>query len=94
MDYQTATWSYALRHYSLHPTLPRVFASYSEQTTGGPTDINGKIATTIFLKSKRARDRAVKEGWVDETEIIREFLANKKVQAKKAPKKRGRPKRV
>lgn len=95
MDYQTATWSYALRHYSLHPTLPRVFATYTEQTTGRPTNINGKIATTIFLNTKPARDRAVKEGWVDESDLIRNYFEkqNDKDNDKKT-KKRGRPKKV
>ena len=87
-------FTYALRHYSYHPRWPRVFATYTEQATGRPVEINGKVATTIFLKSKPARDRALKEGWVDETEMIREHLDRKIEKTKKVTKRKGRPKKV
>lgn len=87
-------FNYALRHYSYHPTLPRTFACYNEQVTGRPLNIDGRVATTIFLKNKSARDRAVKEGWVDETGAVMEHLKISVEKSKKTTKRKGRPKKV
>lgn len=61
-------FKYVLRHYHWNADHPQLFASYEEQATSKPTVIDGKKASTIFLKTDSARLRALKFGWVDETE--------------------------
>ena len=86
-------FKYALRHYHWAPDQPHVFASYEEHVTSVPTTVDGKKAATIFLNTDNAKTRALKFGWVDETEKVRVSLTPKVVSEPEPKPKRKYTKR-
>ena len=81
-------FKYVLRHYHWDADHPQLFASYEEQTTSKPTVIDGKKACTIFLKTDSAMLRALKFGWVDETNEYNESVKEPEVRVVKKANKR------
>jgi len=68
-----STWCRALRRYDRDPRLPMMYASYSVTIRAKPVEIDGRVALTLFFPNGResAADRALKLGWIDETDIVR-----------------------
>ena len=73
-------FKYALRHYHWVHDQPHLFASYEEQATSVSTEINGTKAATIFLNTESAMRRALKFGWVDETQELKKSLSPEPVK--------------
>jgi hypothetical protein len=72
-----STWSRVLRRYDRDPRLPFVFAGYDCRVTAKPIEVNGVIAPTLFfpLGKEEGAKRAVRLGWIDETDKVRAFAS-------------------
>ncbi len=82
---------FVLRRYDYNPNLVFLFSAYSETVRSTKTCLNGKEATTIFLNNKNSVTRAIKMGWVDETEEYNKILEEEQNKLEKEKKsKRGR----
>ncbi len=68
-----STWCRALRRYDRDPRLPMMYASYNVTIKAKAVEVDGKIALTLFFPNGRenAAERALKLGWIDETESVR-----------------------
>lgn len=64
------SYEYVLQRFDLRPnkTTTCVFVSYSQQCRSTPVIIGERIAQTIFVKDWGAKQKAVRDGWVDLTE--------------------------
>ena len=75
---------FCLRRYDRVPNFPILMAAYTEQVTSIPFNLNGVIASTLFVKSVHTKNRALKMGWKDETsEYNMQVEAQKLQQSKK-----------
>ena len=86
---------FVLRRYDRNPNLIFLFSAYSETVKSTKTCFNGKEATTIFLNNKNSVIRAVKMGWIDETEEYNKILEEEqnKLQKEKKSKRGRKPKK-
>ena len=70
-----STWSRVLRRYDRDPRLPLVFAGYDCRVVAKPVDVGGVVAPTLFfpLGKEEGAKRAIRLGWIDETDKVRAF---------------------
>lgn len=86
---------FVLRRYDRNPNIICLFSAYSETVRSTKTCLNGKEAATIFLNNKNSVFRAIKMGWIDETEEYNKILQEeeKKIQKEKKSKRGRKPKK-
>ena len=71
-------FNFALRRYDKLHTLPLVMVSYTESITSVSFSVDGVEACTLFVRDEFTRDRALKYGWKDETESVRQEIEKRK----------------
>lgn len=62
------TYRFVLRRYDWSDRMPGRLDTYAESVDARSVEFQGRRASTVFISSIPARDRALKEGWIDETD--------------------------
>jgi hypothetical protein len=93
--------NFILRRYDKVPTIKFIEYGYNERVESVPFEVDGKVANTLFIRDQGTRDRCLRKGWKDETEVVRSFFKNKETVESvsdgsaiiKEKPKRGRPRK-
>ena len=72
--------TYCLRRYDKNPHQPWLLAAYTEQVTSIPFELKGVVAATLFVRSIHTKDRALKIGWIDETDAYKKQVELQKTE--------------
>lgn len=96
---------FVLRRYDRNPNITLRVGGYDEVSNSVPVEIDGVVASTVFLNSENVFKRFIKLGWKDETQRYvtwtnkteRNESSNQvvefAVETKPKPKKSGRKKK-
>lgn len=66
--------NFILRRYDKNPTIKFIEYGYRERVTSVPFEVDGKVANTLFIRDRGTRDRCLRKGWKDETDMVRSFF--------------------
>ncbi len=96
-------FKFVLRRYDRNPNITLRVGGYDEVSNSMPVEIDGVVASTVFLNSENVFKRFIKLGWKDETERYvtwtnkteKTEFSNQVVEfaVETKPKKRGRKKK-